>query len=137
MKKGKIMKKTHDQQIRKSVVDGYMRALDIAETNEVGVDEFKNVLRELLLGLFMSVNEIGMDHLPPDVRVQDLKNNFDVFAINGMSSFAQHIIDDANNKLSKFARIRAMRLCNEKNLTNQTRPSEDESRFETGEQNEK
>lgn len=84
--------------IKDLVVGGYLKSMDLAQSNDVPPEAFKTMMRQTIIGLFLSVNDIGLDHLRPEVRAADLKRNLDEFSTYAISLFDELLTDEANRR---------------------------------------
>ncbi len=112
-------KEINESMVRAVIADAYINAVGAAEQRGMAVDDFKSVMRATLLGIFISVNECGLDHLPAPERLADLDRSLRDFAHAGVSMFERDLVDMANAAASN----RALRLCAEKTLTNPNEPN--------------
>lgn len=114
--------------VKDQMVAGYMRAIALAEANGMDVEDFKALGRETLLGLFLSVNDVGMDEQPGAVRLAELERRLREFMENGMTTYDRILIDEENGE-----RASALRLCEQKSLTSQNGAGEMDSAAATKE----
>jgi hypothetical protein len=112
-------KEINESMVRAVIADAYINAVGAAEQRDMAVDDFKSVMRATLLGIFISVNECGLDHLPGPARLADLENSLHEFTRAGLKMFERDLVDMANAAASN----RALRLCAEKTLTNPDEPN--------------
>ena len=137
-----MMDQNAEMEIRKLMVDGYMDAIGFAESEAVSIQDFQHLARQILLGLFLSVNEIGMDNVSGENRLRNLEHNLKAFMDAGMTMFDQQLIDEENaaragvpprgNQTSDSA----LRLCPDKSLTFKNTAGGIDPRQEQGEKHE-
>ena len=133
------MQQQTEMEIRKLMVDGYMDAIGYAESESVSITDFQHLARQILLGLFLSVNEIGMDNVSGENRLRNLEHNFKAFMDAGMTMFDRQLIDEENAARAGVppqGNASALRLCPEKSLTFKNAAGGIDARQNQGEQHE-
>lgn len=86
------MSKIQEKIIKDAMVEGYLKAMGIAEESGVPPQDFQLWASQTLLGLFLSINEISSnDSVPEEIRLQIFQSSVDGFRAHALEMFQEFL----------------------------------------------
>ena len=77
--------------MKQMTLDNHHTVMNHAQNEGMTPDQYKHAARSLAAGLFISINEVGMDDVPADDRRLDLINNLEEFVHVVTQAFDQYL----------------------------------------------
>ena len=86
------MSSVQEHKIKEEIVNGYLKASALAEASGVMIQDFQLWVSQALLGVFLSVNEVGStDEMPEEIRMQIFRSSIDGFHHKALELFQDYL----------------------------------------------